>query len=326
MAFQLTDADYLTRDKVMAGISEETVEEDNLFSSIFFEDMGGHKQVNWNRENSLGSDAVFRGINEEIAESAPTYSQQTKTLSRMATRVELDRFLVTTKDAVQNVSMTALATKAKQVWRKFHDTFYYGDNSADSESFDGLHNIVSTSSPDMVLAAGSGAVGAAGSLASLNNLITLVKPGRPDQLLMNRAMLRRLSAPYISNVQYNLDKNTFGDFIQAYAQIPISVTDFLTQTETIATATFSAKTGGATTSIFAIKWGRDARALPGTGAVFNNNGILGVQDGGITALPPHPMEKKAGWSFIIEWYVTLIQGSTLSLARYDGLTDAAFTT
>jgi hypothetical protein len=176
----------------------------------------------------------------------------------------------------------------------------------------------------MTTAQGSGSTGAAGSLQNLDTTINLVKPGRPDVLAMNRNMLQRLSAPYIANVSYNIDKTTFGDKIPDYGGIPIVVSDFLTQTETISGDAFSAKTGGATTSIFPIKWGNDARTLPGTGSVFNNNGVLGVQGGGLTALPPHPMEKKSGFSFIIEWYVTVILGSNLSLARMDGITNAAW--
>jgi len=324
MAFLLAQADFLTRDQLMAGVVEETVEEDTLLDQIMFEDIAGHKQVVWNRESSLGAVATFREVNEEIAESAPTYSNQTQALSILSTRVEIDNFEAQTKGAVQAVIPTVMATKFKQMWRQFHDTFYYGTaKGASSSAFAGLHNLVSTATPDMTTAQGSGAVGAALSLANLDATISLVIPGKPDALIMNRNILNRLSAPYISTVTYNIDKNTIGDKIPDYGGIPIVVTDFVTQTETIATAAFSAKTGGATTTIFAVKWGRDARTLPGTGNVFNNNGVLGVQGGGLTALPPHAMEKKSGFSFIIEWYVTVILGSNLSLARIDGITNAA---
>lgn len=326
MAFLLAQADNLTHDMIIPGVAEQTVEEDPLLNYIPWVSSNGYKQVAWNRENSLGSESQWIEVNDEIQESAPTYSQQTTTLSILADRVEIDEFLVETKDAVQNVLQAVIASKAKQMMRKFHDTFYYGTaKGASSSAFAGLHNQVSTASPDMVRNAGSGATGGAGSLATLNATITDIKPGKPDHLLVNRTILRRLSAPYISNVQYNIGPQNFGVFLEAYSGIPLVVTDYLTQTETIASGTYSAKTGGSTTSMFAVKWGRDARTIPGTAQVFNNNGILGIQAGDMKIADPHPLEKKLGFSIKLKWYCTVILGSTLSLARYDGLTDAAWT-
>jgi hypothetical protein len=177
----------------------------------------------------------------------------------------------------------------------------------------------------MVVAEGSSATGSGLSLQNLDQMHALIKPGRPDALIMNRTMLRRLSAPYIANVQFNITKDSLGDFLPDYSGIPIAVTDFITQTETISGSTFSAKTGGATTSIFAVKFGRGAGTHVGSDRVFNNDGVLGVQGGGMRVFPPHQMEKKSGWSIIVEWYVTVILGSQLSLARIDGITDAAAT-
>ena len=326
MSFLLAQADFLTTNDLQAGISEETVEEDNLLRLLPFEDIAGFQQVEWNRENSLGSLAAFRSVNEEIAESAPTYSNQTQALSILSTREEIDRFNVETKSAVQNVLATTIATKAKQVMRTFHNEFYYGTAlGASSKGFAGLHNLVSSSSPDMVVGAGSGSTGSGLSLLDMDKMMQLVKPGRPDALIMNRTMIRRLSAPYIANIQFNIAKDSFGDVLPDYSGIPIAVTDFITQEETISGGTFSAKTGGVTTSMFAVKFGRGAGTHVGSDRVFNNDGVLGVQGGGMRVFPPHQMEKKSGWSIIVEWYVTVILGSQLSLARVDGITDAAAT-
>ena len=71
--------------------------------------------------------------------------------------------------------------------------------------------------------------------------------------------------------------------------------------------------------------GRDARSVPGTNGIFNNNGLLGIQSGGLEMGVPHPLEKKLGFSIQLSWFHTMILGSTLSLAGYTGLTDAALT-
>jgi hypothetical protein len=325
MALSLSEANKLTRDFVFAGIVEETVEEDSVLGLIPFENVTG-TQVVWNRENSLGADSQYIQPSEEIAESTPTWSKQTQTLSILADRAEFDNFLLQTKSDLQSVEMAIVASKAKQMLRKFMNTLYYGvATGGTSSAFAGFHNLVSTSSPDMTVAEGSGSTGSAGQLNNLTELISLVKPGRPDALIMNRAMLRRLSSPYISNVQYNLDKNTFGDFLQAFAGIPIFVSDWITQTETISGGAFSAETGGATTTIFAVKFGKDSRVVPNTGSIFNNNGVLGIQSGGLKIGAAHELEKKDGFTRKLTWYHSLILGSNLSLARMDGITDAAWT-
>ena len=322
MALPLAQADFLTHDQIMAGIVEETVEEDALFNYLPFEDLNGYKQVAWNRESTLPAESQYIGVNEEVAESTPTWSQQTDTLKILADRIEIDNFIASTKDAVQSIVAAAVASKGKQMMRKFHDTFYYGDASVNANQFSGLHTLLAAAN---TIEQGSGSSGAAGTLTELTQLATTIKPGSADALFMNRNMQRRLSVPYIANVQYNIDKSSIGDLVPDYAGIPIVVTDWLTMTEAVASWSFTTKLGGATTSIFAVKFGRDARVVPGTNGVYNNNGILGLQSGGMQIGPPHPLERKLGFSIQLHWYHTLILGSTLSLAAYTGLTDAALT-
>ena len=306
----------------MAGIVEETVEEDGLLGILPFEDLSGFKQVAWNRESTLPAESQYIAVNEEIQESAPTWSNQTQTLKILADRIEIDKFLSTTKDGIQSVVASAVASKGKQMLRKFHDTFYYGSNTSNGNEFDGLHSLLASA---MTIEQGSGSSGAAGTLTELTQLITTIKPGKADALLMNRNMWRRLSVPYIGNVIYNIDKSTIGDMVPDYGGIPINVTDWITQTETVSGGSFSAKLGGATSTIFAVKMGRDARSVPGTNGIFNNNGLLGIQSGGLEMGVPHPLEKKLGFSIQLSWFHTMILGSTLSLAGYTGLTDAALT-
>ena len=322
MALPLAQADLLTIDALMAGIVEETVEEDALLSNLPFETISGYKQVSWNRESTLGAESQYIQPNEEIGESSPTFSNQTQTLSILADRVELDNFLVTTKDAVQSIEAAVIASKGKQMMRKFHDTFYYGSTSSDANAFNGLHSIVSSS---LTIENGSGGSGAAGSLAELTQLLTTVKPGRADVIIMNRNLHRRISTPYISNVQFNIDHQTIGNLLTDYGEIPIMVTDYLKQTETLSGGSFASKTGGATGTIFAVKWGRSARSVPGANGVYNNDGILGIQACPMQVGGPIELSDKLGFARKMSWYHTVIQGSTLSLAAYTGLTDAAFT-
>ena len=324
MSLTLASADQLTHDLIFAGIVEETVEEDPLLSLLPFETVTGFKQVAYNRENNLGAESQYIGIDDTIDESTPTWTQVTETLKILADRMEIDRFLAETKNAVQNIEAAALAGKGKQMMRKFHDKFYYGDQTSNAHEINGLHSSTILSS-GQTIENGSSATGAAGTLTELTQLVTTVKPGRPDVLFCNRNMLRRFSSPYISNVQYNVNKDTIGDLLSDFAGIPLAITDYITMTEAISGGSFSTRTGGATTTMFAVKFGRGSRVVPGTNGVFNVDGVLGIQAGPMNVGMPQELVNKLGHSRKLWWYHDVIIGSTLSIAAYTGLTDAALT-
>jgi hypothetical protein len=100
----------------------------------------------------------------------------------------------------------------------------------------------------------------------------------------------------------------FGQRTTFYDGIPIMVSDFLTDTETIASGTFSAKTGGASSTIFAVKAGE---------------GLLsGLTNGGIQVENVGQLETKDARRWRCKWYVGLALFSTLAIARVDGISSA----
>jgi hypothetical protein len=323
MAMTLTNANNLTVEDLFRGVVEATLEEDELFNLLPFETIPGFKQFTYNKEGNLPAESQWIGPNDEVDESAPDFTQVTNTLKILADRIELDTFLVETKNAIQSVESANLASKSKMMMRRAMDSFYYGSTTTDPNQPNGLHNLVSTSSPDMVLAEGSSATGAALSISNLVALADLVKPGRPHVFAMPKAIRARLSAPYINNVNFNIDAGNFGNLLGGFGSIPIMVTDFLVMTETISGSTFSAKTGGATGSIFAIQFGRQSRVVPGANEVFNNDGLIGVMGNNLTVGPRLPLTKKIGFTRQMWWWLDFILSSDFSLARLDGITDAA---
>ena len=95
--------------------------------------------------------------------------------------------------------------------------------------------------------------------------------------------------------------------------------DFLTLTETISGSTFSAKTGGATTSIFCFRKG----SVPQGGVGM----ALGTGSGGgpslFNARKIPDLEDYDGDGMRLRARIAMYLGSTKALARYDGLTDVA---
>ena len=116
------------------------------------------------------------------------------------------------------------------------------------------------------------------------------------------AFARVLSSP----VQY--EPGDFGRRIMFYDGIPVFESDFLVDTEAISSAAFSAKTGGASTSIFAVKVGEGQ--------------LAGLTNGGIQVEDVGALETKDARRWRCKWYVSLALFSTLSIARIDGISSA----
>ena len=82
----------------------------------------------------------------------------------------------------------------------------------------------------------------------------------------------------------------------------------MVDTETIASGEFDAKTGGASSSIFALKVGEGR--------------LAGLTNGGIQVEEVGALETKDARRWRCKWYVSLALFSTLALARLDGVSSA----
>ena len=184
---------------------------------------------------------------------------------------------------MQDIEAAVLELKAKAVAHQFEDTFVYGDTAVDAKSFDGLHK--------------------------LDEAIDLVRPGKPDFLLMTRRTRRGISAfarSLTSPVVY--EAGDFGRRVMFYDGIPVFESDFMVDTETIASAAFSAKTGGASTSIFAVKVGEGR--------------LAGLTNGGIQVEDVGALETKDARRWRCKWYVAIALMSALCISRLDGISSA----
>ncbi len=116
------------------------------------------------------------------------------------------------------------------------------------------------------------------------------------------AYARALTSP----IQY--EAGECGQRIMFYDGIPVLQSDFLVDTEAIATGAFSAKTGGASTSIFAVKVGEGS--------------LAGLTNGGTQVENVGALETKDARRWRCKWYVSLALFSTLAIARIDGVSSA----
>lgn len=311
----LSEAQLLTQTVLLRGIIEEIIEEGQLIPRLPVTQIDG-KDLAYNREIGTPS-ADFYDIGEEIASQAnEDYDQITTTLKRAIGQWDLDHFVTGTYKNVNDLDAIAIGRARKGVARTVEDKLIYGDATATPKEFDGFQLLCASA---MRLSMGSSATGAALSLATLDELIDSVKP-KPTLLLMNFEILRRLSAVgrggTTSYPVVQMPESAGGDIqpmVTAYRGIPIQRTDYLLQTETIASGVYDAKTGGATSSIVAMRLGE-------------------VDDGGVNLVTGNPAFELRKWDHLenkdagrirLVWYLALANGSTKSLGIIDGITDVA---
>lgn len=304
MALTLAEAAKLTTDQVRAGVIETIVKESPVLRMLPFIDVVGNA-LKYNRENAAAT-AAFFAVGDTWTESVATYTEVTTALKILGGDADVDRFLQATRSNITDQEAAVLELKAKAVAHEFEDEFVYGDTAVDVKGFDALHKLCPAAQQVHM---GSGTTGAALSLKKLDEMVDLVKPGKPDFLMMSRRTRRGLGVyarALTSPVTYDIDE--FGQRVAFWDGIPILVNDFMVDTEAIASGAFSAKTGGVTTSIF--------------GGRFGEGEIVGLENGGVQVEDVGSLETKDARRWRVKWYVSMALLSTLSLARVDGITAA----
>jgi hypothetical protein len=106
----------------------------------------------------------------------------------------------------------------------------------------------------------------------------------------------------------HFEAGDFGRRLMYYDGIPVLESDFLLDTETIASGAYSASTGGASTSVFAVKSGEGL--------------LAGLTNGGIQVENVGALETKDARRWRCKWYVALALFSSVALARIDGISSA----
>lgn len=306
MALSLAEAAKLSNDVVLAGVIETTISYDPLLGNLLPWQKVEGNAITYNRENAAAT-VAWRAVGDTWTEDTPTFTQVTASLAIVGGDADVDNYIQLTRSNVQDIAATALQLKAKALAYDISDKIVYGSGAANQPS--GLHVLMPAAQQ---LHQGAGAVGAALSLANLDTLVDLIRP-RPDVLMMNRNVRRRLSQYARGNgspVVFPIDM--FGVQVYTYGGIPIVVNDFMTQTETIASGAYTAKTGGATSSIFALRFGE------ADGFAMGYGGPSPIQLETIGTL-----ETKDATRHRVKSYCTPLLFSTLAVARLDGITDVA---
>lgn len=296
-----------TTNMVKKGVLKEIIREAPVLQDMQWIDVVGNA-YQYTRQSTL-PDVQFYSPNEVWTESTGDVTQHTAVLRIMGGDADVDNFLRQTRSNYTDIEAETIEDKATAAKHTAMDSIYYGDNSANPKQFDGLAKIVSTITAQQIHE-GSGSTGSALNASNLDLIVHKVRAGKPQMLTMTREIHARM-AQYLraKNNLFTTDRDKYGNWMTMWNGMRVEYDDFLTQTETITSGAFSSKTGGATSSIWALRFGL--------------KDFLGLQSGGLSTKKLGQLESKDAVRWRVKWYISCALMRTIAVGWIDGITDVA---
>ncbi|HSP55505.1 MAG TPA: phage major capsid protein [Dehalococcoidia bacterium] len=293
MALTLAEAAKLSNDVLLTGVVETIIKDSPVLQRLPFIEIAGNG-LTYNRENAAPTVSFF-DVGDTWTESTPTFTQLTVTLKIMGGDADIDNFLLATRSNLQDLEAAVVQLKAKAVRQLFEQTFVTGDTSVNAKAFDGLDKLC-----DAGQAISMGANGAALNLDKLDELLDAVKGGKPDLMVMSRRSRRSLNKLARTSGSFlEADRDEFGQMLQFYDGIPIGVSDYISDAQTVGTSADCSV-------IYAFQMGEGA--LSGL-----------TSPGGLQVERVGSLETKDATRTRIKWYGSLALFNTLKLARLTGV-------
>jgi len=320
----LSEVQKLTTDMKIAGVIEEIIKDGGLLPRLPGLTVKG-KSVVYNREKTLPTGNFIAIDGSLTPQTVVDYTEVTVSLKVIECTIDLDHFIVDTYPTINDLRAQALSAARKGLQHKLEDAIIYASSTVANE-FDGLHRLIRTHIDPNTQVIHNGTAGSAGargtpnalSLAKLDELIDLAKP-KPDILLMTPNIRRRLSASMRAtgvSGYINWVRDDFGKQILVYNDIPVIASDFQTQTERLAVdgKAFDGKTGGTSSSIFAVRFG-----------VPDEGGVSLLTGGGEVIMHKSipQLEARLAGREILYIYAALALGAVVSASAMTGVSDAA---
>ena len=296
MALTLAEAAKLSNDVLLTGVIETIVNESPILQVMPFIEIVGNG-LTYNQENTAAT-AAFFDVGDTWTESTPTFTQQTATLKILGGDADVDNFLKATRSNIQDLEAAVVQLKAKAVQQKFDDTFVNSDTATDPKAFDGVDKLTTSGQT-----ATMGTNGATLTLDKLDELIDKVRPGKPQLLLLSRRSRRKLSSLSRATGSGLLesDRNQFGKMIQYYDGIPVGISDWISDAQTVGSSTDCS-------TIYSLQFGED--------------GVAGLNSpGGLQVERVGSLEVKDASRTRVKWYVAVAMFNSLKLAKLTGVRD-----
>nr|WP_303168571.1 hypothetical protein [Bifidobacterium dentium] len=315
MALTLAESAKLSQDTLAKGVLETFVQTSPILDRIPFMEIAGNAYA-YDEEATLPG-VAFRSVNEAYTESTGTVNQKSEKLVILGGDADVDRFIQQTRSNVNDQRAEQTALKVKAISYKFQETFFTGDSSVDTKSFDGLRKRLTGKQVIDAAANGMPILGSSNAeihqfLDKLDELLAAV-PGinsANGAIYASAAIIRKIGSA-MRHISYDttLQQDIAGKRVMQWNGIPIleagqtpAGKEILDTTETQGTATNTA-------SIYAVKFGQ------GEG----DQGVTGLTNGGVMVEDLGQLQEKPAYRTRIEFYCGLGVFSGKAAARLKGV-------
>uniref|UniRef100_A0A6H1ZDX1 Putative capsid protein n=1 Tax=viral metagenome TaxID=1070528 RepID=A0A6H1ZDX1_9ZZZZ len=301
MAFTLYEYHKQQTDPIMAGVVEEFLDS-RILRYLPFKDIDG-SAMTYNREESLPGIA-FRAINEAYDESTGIINPLTESLKIMGGDADTDKALMKMEKNFGERRASDILMKTKAARTYFDKIFFDGDEASDPKQFDGLNKRLTG---NQVITAGTNGANVIENM--LDRLIDAVS-GRPDALLMGKAMRRQLNNLAKGSTILTVGKDQWGDPVETYAGVPIGIVEEDNDGNTILALDETQGSSSVTGSIYAVRFGI-------------NEWLCGIQNEPIEGVDLGEISSKPAFRYRMEWLMGIAIYNSKSAARLKGITAAS---
>jgi HK97 family phage major capsid protein len=293
MALTLAEASKLSNDVLLVGVIETIIKDSPILQVLPFIEIVGNG-LTYNRESTAAT-ASFYDVGDTWTESTPTFTQVTATLKIMGGDADIDNYLVATRSNVQDLEAAVIELKAKAVRDLFEQTFISGDSTVNPKAFDGIDKLCQ-SGQTLSMGVNGGSL----TLDKMDELVDTVRGGKTELLLMSRRSRRIINKlARTAGTLLETDRDQFGQMVQYYDGIPIGVSDYIPDNQTVGTSTDCS-------TIYAVQFGEGALA-----------GLTGP--GGLQVERVGSLEQKDASRTRVKWYTATALFNTLGLAKLVGV-------
>lgn len=315
MAFTLEESAKLSDNMLARGVLETFVQSSPILDRIPFMEIQGNA-FSYNEEATLPG-VAFRGVNEAYSESTGTVNQKSEKLVILGGDADVDRFIVQTRSNLNDQRAVQTALKTKALAYKFQETFFNGDSSVDTKSFDGLRKRLTGK---QVIDAGTNGLPIVGSsntdihafLDKLDDLLAAV-PGinaTNGAIYASAPVIRKIGSA-LRHVSFDavLEEDIHGKRTIQWNGIPILEAGQTAAGKQILDTDEKQGTAPNTTSIYAVKFGESE----------GDQGVTGLTNGGVMVQDLGQLQEKPVYRTRIEFYCGLGIFSGKAAARLKGV-------
>lgn len=315
MAVTLAQAALLSQNDLQRGVIETFVQESPVLDRLPLMSIEGNAYA-YNKEASLPG-VAFRSVNEAYTESTGTVVQATESLVILGGDADVDRFIVQTRGDLNDQRAVQTRLKVKAASYKYQDTFFNGDVTVDTKSFDGLKKRLTGG---QVIDAGTNGAPVLGNGASdaqtffdlLDALVAQVPgiDGTNGAIYANASVIGKIRSAGRRLGGVDLVKEDMtGKRVVTWNGIPVlnpgnnlAGSPILTQTETQGSSSLAS-------SVYAVRFGEDE----------TDQGVTGLTNGGIQVDDLGQLQEKPAYRTRIEFYCGLATFGGQAAARLRGV-------